>query len=346
MTIDCRASKYKCPTCGGRDFGVSTTRWRCTSCGGAFACVGGIPKLYIDEDLGAQDRKLRDSFYDGVFGRFYQFMMPFIVMPVRPLSISWPHWITFAGAWVVLATLAVQMVNLLTTPGGGAGALAIAVFLTFAGWFLARQSYLLHLLLLAFPVWLSVSRRPFSAAESFVDVHARVIEPLKAAGRQLQVLDVSTGSCNSLYRHGWMSLDADYTAIDLSETMLKQGLKLMSANGVAVDLVLGDAMNLPFQDGQFDVVLSYGAVNGITDPVRAIAEMARVAKPGGVLLFLDEQMYPAANRLEAAYFHKVLSSHNVIHHCPVEQMPKSLADVRVAQVYQFYYICTARKLAA
>ena len=102
-------------------------------------------------------------------------------------------------------------------------------------------------------------------------------------------------------------------------------------------------MDLPFQDDRFDVVLSYGAVNGLTDPAKAIAEMARVARPGGTLLFLDEQMYDAVTPMERAYFMKVLSSHNVIHHCPVETFPPTLTDVRVSQVYQFYYICTARK---
>jgi len=195
----------------------------------------------------------------------------------------------------------------------------------------------------AVPAWLSLSRKPFTPVETFPQVHERVLAPLRAAGRRLQVLDVSTGSCNSLHRHGWMSLDADYTAIDLSETMLKQGSDMMSAAGVPVDLVLGDAMSLPFQDDQFDVVTSYGAVNGLSDPPKAIAEMARVAKPGGVLLFLDEQMYPDATPVQRAYFMKVLSAHNVIHHCPVESFPPELTDVNVAQVYQFYYICTARK---
>ena len=103
---------------------------------------------------------------------------------------------------------------------------------------------------------------------------------------------------------------------------------------------------MPFQSDRFDVVLSYGAVNGLTDPAKAIAEMARVAKPGGVLLFLDEQMYDAATPVERAYFRNVLSSHNVIHHCPVETLPADIEDVCVTQVYQFYYICTARKRAA
>jgi ubiquinone/menaquinone biosynthesis C-methylase UbiE len=340
MPIALTASKYRCPTCGSGDFSASTTQWRCGGCGQAYACTGGIPQLYLEEKVGAQDRKLRATFYDGLFGQFYQVMMPFIVMPVRPLAISWPYWLAYGLAWLGLIGLVVLLFS------GGVASLAAIIALALLGWFFWRQRYLFHLLILAVPAWLSVSRRPFTPSESFPEVHERVLAPLRKARRRLQVLDVSTGSCNSLHRHGWMELDADYTAIDLSKTMLRQGAAMMGAAGVPVDLVLGDAVELPFQSDRFDVVLSYGAVNGLSDPAKAIAEMARVAKPGGTLLFLDEQMYDAATPVERAYFRQVLSSHNVVHHCPVESFPKSLTDVRVAQVYQFYYICTAQKQAA
>jgi hypothetical protein len=340
MTLEIKASKYRCPGCGAPDFGVSSTRWQCRTCGQAFPCAAGMPKLYVEAKLGAQDRKLRDGFYDGVFGRFYQLTMPLIVMPVRPWAIAWPHWLAYAATWVVLLGLAAWLFS------GGFLALIAVVALGAIGWFLNRQRYLLYLMVLAVPAWLSLSRRPYVPPETFTQVHDRVLAPLRQAGRRLQVLDVSTGSCNSLHRHGWMTLDADYTAIDLSETMLRQGSEMMSRAGVPVDLVLGDAVDLPFQSDSFDVVLSYGAVNGLTDPARAIAEMTRVAKPGGVLLFLDEQLYDAATPIERRYFRTVLSSHNVIHHCPVESFPATLTDVRVSQVYQFYYICTARKQAA
>ena len=339
MTTELSASKYKCPGCAGADFVVSTTRWTCRGCGQAFACAAGMPKLYLEEKLGPQDRRLRRMLYDGLFGRFYQLTMPLIVMPVRPLSMSWPHWLAYGASLALLAGL----IGLAFA--GGAGTVLAFLVLAAITWFLVQQRYLLHLAYLAIPAWISLSRKSYAPPESFALAHERVLAPLRSSGHRLQVLDVSTGSCNSLYRHGWMSLDADYTAIDLSETMLRQGNEMMSRAGVAVDLVLGDAVDLPFQSDRFDVVLSYGAVNGLSDPVKAIAEMARVARPGGVLLFLDEQLYPAASPIQRRYFRAVLSSHNVIHHCPVESFPPNLTDVRVSQVYQFYYICTARKAA-
>lgn len=338
--IEIVASKYKCPACGSASFAASSTQWTCRECAHDFACIAGMPKLFLEEKLGAQDRKLRETLYDGIFGRFYQLTMPLIVMPVRPLSMSWPHWLAYGLTLLVLAGLVATLL------GGGPFAILALLLLAATAWFLSQQRYLLHLFYLAAPVWFSLSRQPYAPPESFAQVHERVLAPLRAAGRRLQVLDVSTGSCNSLFKHGWMTLDADYTAIDLSETMLKQGSEMMARNGAPVDLVIGDAMELPFQSDSFDVVLSYGAVNGLTEPAKAIAEMARVAKPGGVLLFLDEQLFEAATPVQRRYFQTVLSSHNVIHHCPVEAFPKSLTDVRVSQVYQFYYICTALKRGA
>jgi ubiquinone/menaquinone biosynthesis C-methylase UbiE len=125
--------------------------------------------------------------------------------------------------------------------------------------------------------------------------------------------------------------------------MLLRGLEFMAGKQVPMDFVLGDAARLPFASGRFDVVLNYGALNGYTDSGRALEEMARVAKTGGLVLFFDEQLYESASWVEKIYFHRVLSSHDVIHRCPVDEIPASLADVQVRQIYHFYYLCTSYK---
>ena len=119
----------------------------------------------------------------------------------------------------------------------------------------------------------------------------------------------------------------------------------MAARGVPVQLALADAARLPFADGSFDVVLSYGAINGFTEPGKALAEMTRVARPGALVLFFDEQLHPSASLFERLYFRSVLSAHNTIHHAPVELAGPQLADMRVNQVYRFYYLCTAARIA-
>ena len=71
--------------------------------------------------------------------------------------------------------------------------------------------------------------------------------------------------------------------------------------------------------------------------------MSRVTKRGGLVLFFDEQLYEAASWVEKLYFHRVLSSHDIIHDCPVNQIPAGLGEVEVRQIYHFYYLCTAYK---
>ncbi len=53
-------------------------------------------------------------------------------------------------------------------------------------------------------------------------------------------------------------------------------------------LFLGEAENLPFRDHSFDNVLSVGAFNYFNDPVKSLKEMARVVKPGGLVVVSDE----------------------------------------------------------
>jgi SAM-dependent methyltransferase len=308
--------------------------------------VEGIPRLYLETSLGEQDRRLRDSLYDGLIGRHYKRLMPFLLLPVRPLKVSWRGWLAYALLLCLFAAAIADVVHLLVVRSFWPGDMVVLAAALLAGWFLVRHRYLFNLLLLALPARLAIARSSFEPAETFLEIHRRILADLRPQPAPLEILDVATGTCNSLFRHGWMSLEARYTAVDLSETMLRQGARFMRSEGIHVDFAVADAARLPFVPGFFDVVLSYGAVNGMTDPACALAEMARVTKPGGLILFLDEQLHAEASRVERRYFERVLSSHDVIHHCPVEHFPKNVEGVEVHQVYAFYYLCLARKTKA
>jgi ubiquinone/menaquinone biosynthesis C-methylase UbiE len=54
-----------------------------------------------------------------------------------------------------------------------------------------------------------------------------------------------------------------------------------------VEVVQAPAEQLPFEDGQFDVAVSTLVLCTVGDPARALAELRRVLKPGGELLFLE-----------------------------------------------------------
>ncbi len=337
-------SKYICPNCRRSELRIQSSVWKCEHCSREYATVNGIPRLYVESDLGKKDKELRDKFYNGFLGTYYQHVMPFLSLPARPARMSWKAWLVyFLLLWILLSLIG-SFIALVVLGGPGSLMQVIAALLILAiGYFFFKHPYLFYLLLLAVPVKLSLLLNRFRPSKSFPEVHADVLRELSDRGDRLQLLDISTGTCNSLYRHGWMNLNADYTGLDLSETMLLQGQELMKERQVPVELVLGDATRLPFANDTFDIVLNYGALNGFTNPKLALEEMARVAKPRALVLFLDEQLYARATFVERLYFRKVLSSHNVIHRCPVELIPASLSDITVHQVYHFYYICTGYK---
>ncbi len=54
-----------------------------------------------------------------------------------------------------------------------------------------------------------------------------------------------------------------------------------SSKGLSSDLRVADAEDLPFADGSFDVVYSWGVLHHTPDTPRAISEAVRVTRPGG-----------------------------------------------------------------
>jgi SAM-dependent methyltransferase len=93
------------------------------------------------------------------------------------------------------------------------------------------------------------------------------------------VLDVACGNGNT-------SLAAarrfcDVVGIDYVPMLLDEGRQRAQAEGLMVDFREGDAENLPFPDGSFDVVLSSIGVIFAPDQEKAAAELMRVCKLGG-----------------------------------------------------------------
>jgi SAM-dependent methyltransferase len=126
--------------------------------------------------------------------------------------------------------------------------------------------------------------REFSTAE--VPWHRWVAEKaaLPAGGA---ILDVGCGPA-------WFWTEAEkiappdlrLTLVDSSAGMVEEALERVRGLGRwnNVEGVVADAMRLPFADASFDAAIAMHMLYHATDPEAAVAELARVLKPGGRLV--------------------------------------------------------------
>jgi len=77
------------------------------------------------------------------------------------------------------------------------------------------------------------------------------------------------------------------TGLDISRTMVEISRENASAAGVTVDFRLGDATEMPFADGSFDLIVSQAAFKNFKRPVSALNEMHRVLRAGGTAVIQD-----------------------------------------------------------
>jgi SAM-dependent methyltransferase len=99
------------------------------------------------------------------------------------------------------------------------------------------------------------------------------------AGRRWLDVGCGTGALTASVLAG--AGPAAITGVDPSEGFLATARARVTDS--RADFRVGDARSLPLPDGAFDVVVSGLAVNFVPDPARAATEMARVARPGGVV---------------------------------------------------------------
>jgi len=100
--------------------------------------------------------------------------------------------------------------------------------------------------------------------------------------RGLRILDVGCGDgvlATRIAQDG-----AQVTGMDASSDMIAAARHRAKAAGVELDLVEGDAGDIPVPAGQFDCVVTVATLCFVDDPRPTIRDMVRVLKPGGRLI--------------------------------------------------------------
>lgn len=104
----------------------------------------------------------------------------------------------------------------------------------------------------------------------------RIVEE---AGENGRLLEVGCGMGTDLLQLARAGLDV--TGVDLTESGIEMAKRRFNLYAEKADLKVADAENLPFEDGTFDVVYSFGVLHHTPDTKRAIGETFRVLKEGG-----------------------------------------------------------------
>lgn len=99
-------------------------------------------------------------------------------------------------------------------------------------------------------------------------------------GRELAGVDLLDAGCGTgLFSRAACRRGATVTSMDVGERLMAEVAKKCDSARV-----VGDVCALPFEDGRFEIVICTEVIEHVPYPTVAVAELARVLRPGGTLV--------------------------------------------------------------
>ena len=102
------------------------------------------------------------------------------------------------------------------------------------------------------------------------------------------ILDIATGTGDLAIAMA-KSTDAKITGFDLSAGMLEVGRKKVEEQNLQnrIEMIQGDAENMPFEDNSFDVITVAFGVRNFENLEKGLNDIYRVLKPDGKFIILE-----------------------------------------------------------
>ena len=165
--------------------------------------------------------------------------------------------------------------------------------------------------------------------------------------KRLKILDVGCGT--GVIALLLAEMGHEVTGVDISERMLERAREKAKSIEIPVKFEFGDAEDLPFDDGNFDVVVNRHLLWTMLNPEKAVSEWKRVLKPEGRVIIIDGSWNGQALRKRVWRFLVVplilITEHRIPWHghydkdmeknLPMKQRKRPQADIEILEYRGF-----------
>ncbi len=149
-------------------------------------------------------------------------------------------------------------------------------------------------------------------AVRFLALTARTLVEITAIRSNETILDVATGTGHSAIAIStFVGINGRVVGIDLSPDMLEVARQSITTSLDNIQLQLGDAENLSFEDESFDKVVCASGIFFLPNMLAGLQEWLRVTKPGGVVAF-SSFGETAFNPMREMYANRIQNNYGVV----------------------------------
>ena len=122
----------------------------------------------------------------------------------------------------------------------------------------------------------------------------QLVEKIPAHGKVLEIAPGPGYFCIELAKLGNFQI----TGLDISKSFVEIARRNAAEAGLKIDFREGNASAMPFKENTFDFTFCQAAFKNFSEPVKAIAEMYRVLRPGGLSVISDLRRDASAEEIE------------------------------------------------